>query len=164
MRARHDPSVFLFIGIIVLFAYLVVKFAKAKKAKDDRKRANDILKNGHSIEIDLEKAKINYRLSFRKPDESSWRQESLVDLYRNETTNNAKPTEVHSNEVTVDFEYDGKPQKFTTIVMMEPENLRMWFALKRNANLYVDKRDPMKRCLDLSFLGLEQQLFFETIV
>ena len=130
-------GVLLLPGLVVLIIGLI---SDRKFEAEKQEQFEQLLATGDQIEVDLEQVVIK---------SNSYQKEVEVDSAR---SSRLEIVDVNHNVVLFEVDYKGELVKFRSDVLMEPEKLRMHFAIQQKTTLYLDPDDPYNYYLDLRFL------------
>jgi uncharacterized membrane protein (GlpM family) len=157
--APNFNRIFIIIGLIILFPYLIyfIKIFYFDKKKYNRKAQNNILKlkiNGVVLPVNLETLKINKtrKSYYSKVIHNTARSGALNQMTGN-PDDNIQTTECNRNEVKFNIPYGTNFIKFTRTIDMEPTTLLLRFAVKKETFLYVNPVNMNDYYLDLEFLN-----------
>lgn len=160
-RGRYnlvDDANWYFVGVgvvlILPFAHYMIKSHLVSKrlSEEDSERIKKLKKTGDKITVDLDELKIKT---------NSYKQEiSVGSGYRQRN----EYVDVNYNVILIKVPYRNEVIKYRLNIDMDPNKLRMHFAVKGKTELYVDSQNPNNNYLDFKLLGklMERENIFKT--
>ena len=156
-RGRYDYSgttnwYFVGIGIVLMLPFLFylikTKFKLKKLIDEDTNRINELIKTGNKITVDLNELEIRT---------NSYKQEISVGSGYQERNEHI---DIDHNVIILDIPYQDVRIRYKLDIDMEPTTLKMHFAIKKETEIYIDPKNPNNNYLDLSFLDLDYNRFY----
>lgn len=127
-------------AIVLLMLYQVSKRESKKIESEQLKETLDIIRNGIKVPIDLETVQIK---------SNHWTDTRFIET-------NTYDIEIKEDQIQtilqIEIELNGQKRTFHWPSDKEPKSLEMYFAIQKETNLYIDRKNPEHFYLDLSFM------------
>jgi hypothetical protein len=153
-KGRTFNYIFLIIGFTITLPYVVYFFwlFYIDRKKDIKTLLNieELKKNGNKIIVNLENVKIKTRNSYATKINNS--RTGAINQIIGNSDKNIETIEFKNNSISFKIPYENSFIRYSLTIDMDPINLKLHFATKKETILYVDKKNMNKYYLDLEFL------------
>lgn len=160
VRTESDfNGIFVIIGLTVMFPFVVylikvLYFDQRKESRKQKSSSSELKRNWVKLTVNLEALEINKsRKSYYSKVINNTARSGALNQMAGNPDRNIRTTEYNGNEIKFKVPYGNNFIKFTKIIDMEPSNLLLHFAVKKETNLYVNPKNINDYYLDLEFLN-----------